>query len=222
VTPMLSHEARRQHILQTAAEQFAATGFSSTTMVTLAKAAGLSEAVLQRHFRTKRKLFQEVVRRNSKDRLRALQDRFFAIPDSEPVECIESMAESTILACVDVAGNASVMACALMEELEFAADVYRLEIGATQALWDNEIATRLADSPFRTWIAVHLVPYAVRVCMAFGFWLAALRHTPATAREHARQFTTGIVDVARALLSLPVEPLQPAPPVLAQQREALR
>lgn len=219
---MLSHEARRQRILQIAAAQFVTNGFSSTTMVKLAEVANLSEKVLHRHFRTKRKLFQEVVQRNSKNRLRALQARFFAIPDTEPVQCIESMAESTILACVDVEGNASVMACALMEQPEFAADVYRLEVGATQALWDAEIATRLADSPFRTWIAVHLAPYAVRVCMAFGFWLAALRHKPETAREHARQFTSGIVDVARALLSVPPEPLQPGCSVLEQQREALR
>jgi hypothetical protein len=37
--------------------------------------------------------------------------------------------------------------------------------------------------------------------MAFGFWLAALRHKPATAQAHARQYAEGVVDAARMVLS---------------------
>ena len=213
----LSRE-KRQRILQVAGEQFAATGFSSTTMACLAKAAGVSEAALHRHFRSKRELLQEVVRHNTQVRLTVLRGRFFEIPKTPPVECIESMAESTILACVDVPGNACIMACGLVEQPEFAADVYRLEMGATQALWDSEIATRLAESPLRTWLVVHMVPYAVRVCMAFGFWLATLRHQPGTAREHAHNFTAGIMDLAQALGNVAPEPFQPVPSAGARTR----
>jgi AcrR family transcriptional regulator len=197
----LDREQVRQKILKATEQQFAATGVASTTVPGLANSAGVSKAVLYSHFGSKQNLFRQVVQRNAQDRLAALRDRFFAMPEMPPLECIESLAESTILACVDDIGNASVMAWALMELPEFAADIYRAELGATEALWDAEISTRLPDSPLRTCINVRLVPYAVRVSMAFGLWLATLRHKPATAREHARQFTGGIVDVARMLLN---------------------
>jgi len=222
VSHRLSREQRRQQILRVAEEQFAATGLRATNTVTLARAAGSSEAMLYRHFGTKQQLFQEVVERNTLRRLAALRDRFFAIPDMPPLECIQSMAESTILACVDDIGNASVMVWGLMELPEFAAGVYRTEIGATEALWNSEVATRLADSPLRTWVIVHLVPYAAHVCMAFGLWLAALRHKPATAQAHARQFADGFIDVARALLNFPTESFEAATYRQPEQGESLR
>jgi AcrR family transcriptional regulator len=203
-------EQRRRQILKIAERQFAASGFASTTTVTVAKAAGISEAMLNVHFGTKQKLFQEVVERNSQDRLAALRERLFSIPDLPALECTESMAESTVLACVEDTGNASVMAWGLMEMLDFAADVYRAEIGATEALWNAEIGTRFQDSFVRSRLAVHLVPYSVHACMAFGYWLTALRHKPATAQAHARQYAGAIVQIARAALNFLPESL-PAP-----------
>jgi AcrR family transcriptional regulator len=85
----LSREERRQQILTIAAEQFAATGFGSTTSIQLAKAAGVSEAVLYIHFGTKRKLFEAVVQRNADRRLMELQERFSSMPNVPPVECVE-------------------------------------------------------------------------------------------------------------------------------------
>ena len=194
-------EHRRQQILRIAEEQFAGAGLGSTTTIALAKAAGISEAMLSIYFGTKQELFQEVAKRNSQERLAALGERFFSIPDLPPLECIERMAESTVLSCVDDIGNASVMAWGLLEIPEFVADVYRAEIGATEALWNTEIETRFEDSLVRSRFAIHLVPYTVHACMAFGFWLAALRHKPATAQEHARQYASAIVHVARAILN---------------------
>jgi AcrR family transcriptional regulator len=196
-----SNERRRQQILKVAKEQFAAAGLGATTTASIAKAARVTEAMLYVHFGTKEKLFQEVLERNTGDRLAALRERFSSIPDVPPFEFIERMAESTVLACVDDIGNASVMTWGLLEMPEFSADVYRGEIGATEALWNTEIETRLADSPLRTRVAVHLVPYAVHACMAFGLWLATLRHQPATAQAHARQYADAVVHVARAVLT---------------------
>lgn len=218
----LSREARRQQILKVAEQQFAVTGFGSTTVASVARAAGVSEAMLYRQFGRKQKLFEEVLAHNTQDRLAALRERFFSIPEIPPLQCIESMAQSTILACVDDVGNGTVMAWALMELPEFAADVYRAEIGVTETLWDSEIATRLAGSPLRTWAAIHLLPYAVHVCMAFGFWLATLRHNPATAQAHARQFVDGIMDIARALLSFPLESFHTPPSRLPEHNVSSR
>ena len=117
------------------------------------------------------------------------------------------MAEATILACAEGEGNASVMAWALLEMPEFASDVYRSEIGATELMWDGEIRKRFAESPLRPRLAIHLVPYVVHACMAFGLWLATLRHKAATARAHARQYAEGVVDAARMVLSFCPESL---------------
>ena len=96
----------------------------------------------------------------------------------------------------------AIMAWALLETPEFAADVYRAEIGATEMMWNSEIWRRFAGSPARPALAIHLVPYVVHACMAFGLWLATLRHKAATARAHARQYAEGVVEAARMVLSL--------------------
>jgi AcrR family transcriptional regulator len=207
----LSHEERqRLHILKVAEEQFAATGFGSTTTAGIAKLAGIPEAVLLPYFGTKQRLFEEVVERNSRGRQAALEGRFSSIPNLPPVELFESMAEATVLACVEEIGNASIMVWGLMEMPEFAAEIYRAEIGMNEALWNVAGGKCLEKSALWTRVAVHLVPYGVHACMAFGLWLATLHHTPETAQPHARQYADGIAHVARAVLNLPADSLQAA------------
>jgi AcrR family transcriptional regulator len=172
----------------------------------LANAADISEAVLYRHFSTKQKLFEEVVERNVERRLATVEKRFSSIPNLPPLECVERLGEDTIMACAGLDGNASVMAWALMEMPHFAKEVYRREIGATEAMWDNELARRFPESPLRARLAIHLAPYAVHACMAFGLWLAALRHQPATAAAHANQYAEGIANAARVILETPAGP----------------
>jgi len=199
----LCSEEQRRRILRIAEAQFAATGLTSTVMASIAKAARVPEELMRLHCGTKRKLFEEVVTRNSRTRLASLQKRLFSMADAPPLECIERMAESTVLSCVDPAGNASVMSWALMEIPDFAADIYRAEIGSTEALWDGEIRRRLGDSPVRGRLAVHLVPYAAHACMAFGLWLVTLRHNPTTAKAPACQYAGGIRNAALAVLTAP-------------------
>ena len=68
----------------------------------------------------------------------------------------------------------------------------------------------------------NLVPYAVHACMAFGFWLATLRHKTATAQAHARQYAGAVVKVARAVLNIPPESFEAAASWLPVQREVAR
>ena len=79
-------------------------------------------------------------------------------------------------------------------------------------MWDSEIRNRFAESAVRTPLAIHLVPYVVHACMAFGLWLATLRHKAATAQAHARQYAEGVVDAARMVLSFCPESLGAAAP----------
>ena len=158
----LSREERIHQILKIAKKQLARSGSGSATLAALPKVPAVPEIMLDSG--RKQKLLERAVERNSQERLSELRNRLASIPPLPPIERIERMAEATVLACVEETGNASVMLRGLMELPESAADVYRAEVGATEALWLNEIATHLVAGPLRTRIAVHLAPFAVHAC----------------------------------------------------------
>jgi hypothetical protein len=58
--------------------------------------------------------------------------------------------------------------------------------------------------------------------MSFGLWLTTLRHKPATAQAHARQYAGGIVDAARAVLNFSPESLEAPDSWLPAQLEVVR
>src|SRR5688500_3058961 len=57
-----SAEERREQILETSLELFARKGLHGVTTRMIAEAAGMSEALLYRHFRSKEALYQELQR----------------------------------------------------------------------------------------------------------------------------------------------------------------
>jgi AcrR family transcriptional regulator len=187
---------RRLEILKVAEAQFASTGLHATTTAALARAAGISEAILYVHFGSKQGLFMKAVENNIATRLGALREQLSAMPRCSPVECIQSMVQITVTGCTSDDGNAALMAWALLEAREYTADLYRNELGAVKAMWEREMAERFPDSPVRTRLAVEVVPYAVNACMAFGFWLAVLRHTRSTAMASAEQYAASFGQVA--------------------------
>jgi hypothetical protein len=52
-------------------------------------------------------------------------------------------------------------------------------------------------------LAIREGPYAVHACMAFGFWLATLRHQAATAAAHTRHYAEGIADAPLSFWTRP-------------------
>lgn len=192
---------RRSQIFKIAAAQFARTGLHGTTTQALAKAAGVSEPVLYVHFNSKERLFRDAVENNIETRLRALDDRLASIGRKSPLECIESMAEATVSVCVSGASNAVLTNWALLEAPEYAADLHRNEVGSVGIKWQCELALHFPDSRSRVILSIHLVPYAVNACLAYGFWLATLRHTSESATALAQQFAAGVAQAASALLS---------------------
>jgi AcrR family transcriptional regulator len=60
-TGRMPADARREQILQTAVNLFAQRGFKGTTTKEIAKAAGVSEAIIFRHFATKDELYAAIV-----------------------------------------------------------------------------------------------------------------------------------------------------------------
>lgn len=71
----LTAQDRRQHLLNTAAELFSRHGYQGTTTRKIADAAGVTEALIFRHFPKKEDLYWEIIQdrchtRAAKDRLR--------------------------------------------------------------------------------------------------------------------------------------------------------
>jgi len=191
---------RRAQVLRTASTQFAMTGLHGTTTLALAKAAGISEAILYVYFPNKTQLFREAVEINTEARIRSLDSHLSSIATENQIDWIESMAEATMMVCLAGAANAILMNWALLEAPEFATDLYRNEVGSVRILWDREVARRFPASRTGEIVSLHIVPYAVNTCLAHGLWLATLRHTPESAEPLARQFAISIAKSASTVL----------------------
>jgi AcrR family transcriptional regulator len=129
---------QREQVLRKASAQFAMTGLHRTTTLTLAQAAEIPENVLYLRFGDKTSMFREAIEINIETRLRSLDSRLSSIGTDNQIDCIESMAEATMMNCLDGAANAILMSWALLEAPEFAKDLYRNEIGSVRILWDRK------------------------------------------------------------------------------------
>jgi AcrR family transcriptional regulator len=192
---------RRSQVLRTAATQFAMTGLRGTTTLMLASAAGISEGILYAHFGSKECLFRAAVEYNIEMRLELLEARMVSAAYESEMAAIQRIAEATVTVCVTGAGNSVLTNWALLEVPEYAADLYRDEMGSVEIVWNREFVERFPDSRSRRILSVHLVPYAVSACLAYGFWLATLRHDTESAAALAQGFAAGIGQAASGLLS---------------------
>jgi AcrR family transcriptional regulator len=197
----ISGADRRERLIEIAAGEFVCRGLRGTTTAALAKRAGISEPVLYIHFENKDRLFRETVERSVEKRLRLLEANLAQVSDDNLVDCVESMAEATVAVCLSDAANAALTAWALLEAPEHAAELHRKEVGSVCLLWERRLAELIPEARSRALISMRLAPYAVQACMAYGFWLASLRHSPGSAAPLARQFAEGIAMAAATLIS---------------------
>jgi AcrR family transcriptional regulator len=158
----------------------------------LAHAAGVSEATIYVHFGSKIQLFREAVESNSDIRINLLNSHLVSITADTLVDCIEGMAEATIVNCVADTANTTLMNWALLETPEFAVTLYRNEIRSVRRAWNREVIRRFPGTWKKTRVSPNIISYAVNACLAYGHWLASLRHTADGAASLARQFATGI------------------------------
>jgi AcrR family transcriptional regulator len=191
----------RRRVVQTAAAFFASAGLRGTTVSMIADAAGIPEGTLYAHFETKERLFREAVKNNIDARLRLLEARAVSAVYESEAAAVERIAEATVKVCTSGAGNSILTSWALLEDHEHTANLYRDEIGAVEFLWNRALAQRFGDSLRRRILSIHLVPHAVSASLAYGFWLAALRHDESGAAAIAQGFVAGIGQTAAALLS---------------------
>lgn len=188
---------RRSQLLRTAAVLFSRSGLNGTTTQALARAAGITEPVLYDHFKNKAEIFRESVERNIDARLRALDYRLGQLDDPRSLpELVEDLAKATVSVCVCPRTTAVLTNWALLEAPEYAVDLHRIEIGTVELAWEREVRRIVPASSPELRLLLPFIPQAVNASIAYGLWLAALRHTPATARELAGQFALALGETA--------------------------
>ncbi|MCB9839164.1 MAG: TetR/AcrR family transcriptional regulator [Phycisphaeraceae bacterium] len=72
---------RRTQLLDTAAQLFAERGYAKTTTALLAKAAGVTEPIIYRHFASKREMFIALIDRTGQDTIRTWEQQLADAPD---------------------------------------------------------------------------------------------------------------------------------------------
>jgi AcrR family transcriptional regulator len=198
---MLHGSDGRHRVVRIAAALFASGGLRGTTVTMIANAAGIPEGTLYAHFETKERLFRETIKNNIDTRLRLLEARAVSGVYESETAAVERIAEATVMVCTSGAGNSILTSWALLEDHDYAANLYRDEIGSVEYLWNRALAERFGDSPARRILSIHLVPHAVSASLAYGFWLSALRHDESGAAAIAQGFVAGIGQTAAVLLS---------------------
>jgi hypothetical protein len=127
-----------------------------------------------------------------------LEKRLGMVDTLDELDLIVQLAEETITVCISPGTNAALTNWALLEAPEYAPDLHRAEIGSVGMMWRKCLAEFAPNWSPQIGFSLPFIEFAVNSCLAFGFWLAALGHTPETARGLASHFAGG---VARAALT---------------------
>lgn len=77
----LPAEKRREQLLDRASELFAQRGYARATTAELSKAAGVTEPIIYRHFKSKRELFIALIERTAEQTLRHWKERLAGASD---------------------------------------------------------------------------------------------------------------------------------------------
>jgi len=89
--PRLKAPQRRQQLIEVATRLFAEYGYDATTTAAIADAAGVTEPILYRHFKSKQEMFVAIVREMSSQTLKHWHDLTTGIDD--PMEQLRRIAE---------------------------------------------------------------------------------------------------------------------------------
>ena len=189
----------RERMLEVAAVVFASRGLHGATTPVLAECAGVSEDLLYTRFESKGQLFRETVERSMTRWEQALDGQLRAIPYETLSQSLQRMSETTVNLSVSDATGTLLTHWALLEAPGCANDLYRQHAGIVRIIWERILAEHFPRSAALTTIQMRALPYTIQACLAFGFWLVALRHCPASAAPLVREFSEGIGRFASTL-----------------------
>jgi AcrR family transcriptional regulator len=117
--PRLKAAQRREQLIEVATRLFAKSGYEATTTAAIAEAAGVTEPILYRHFKSKQELFIAIVREVSQQTMRQWQALIANIND--PAEKLRAIST------------------ALPEHMRKLADAYHVLHGALGTSRDKKV-----------------------------------------------------------------------------------
>jgi AcrR family transcriptional regulator len=181
----LRRAERRDQILAAATQAFARAGFAATSLDDIATAAGVSRAILYRHFDSKTDLYRAVLDRACALLANAVGTGNFTAASIDAL--VGTAAE-------DPDGFRLLFHHAAREP-EFRAEMDRFH-DAMVAVAQRELAARIPDPTWATWAARLAPTVAVEAVMA---WLDAGQPDREQAAERIGQALDGIIQAAQPL-----------------------
>jgi AcrR family transcriptional regulator len=173
---------RREQILATATEAFARAGFAATGLDEVAAAAGISRAILYRHFESKTDLYRAVLDR-------ARQHLSDAVG---PPAYSEQIIDDLVAAAAGDPAGFRLLFHHAGREPQFRADTDLFGAEMVAMAYDH-LTDVIQDPDWARW-AAHLAPTAT--IAAITAWLDAGQPEPATAAARIRHVLRGISDAA--------------------------
>lgn len=182
-TPRLRRSDRREQLLSAAATAFAAKGFTATGIEEVAEAAGVTRAILYRHFDSKTDLYRAALER-ARQRLAAAVG---------PPDYDETIVDALLSgAAIDPDGFRLLFAHAAREP-QFRSDVDAFH-QHMRSVADQQLRPRIPDPAWGEWAARLLPEMTTTAIIA---WLDAGQPDPATAATRIRHVLTGVLHAAQ-------------------------
>ncbi|TCN30681.1 TetR family transcriptional regulator [Kribbella orskensis] len=181
-TRRLTREQRREQILAAATEAFVRSGFVATSLDDIAAAAGVTRAIVYRHFDSKNELYQSVL-----DRMCARLEAHVA----EPVGGFtDESIDGLLAAAVESPAGFRLLFMHALREPEFKDRIekFRSDIAAAAHL---QISTVVRDPRLARWASQLAPTVAIEAIIA---WLDAGQPDPEHAAARVRRVVMGVVE----------------------------
>lgn len=193
--PRLDSNARRRAIVDAALPVFARKGFAATTTKEIARAAGVSEALIFKHFPNKATLYKAIF-------LSCIDDdpeyeRLIALPPSTStlVQLIQGMVNHFVIAVPsdpDERARQRLSIISLLEDGEFMQQVYEgvrsrflpcFAASVTAAVASGDLTPGPIDAENGMWLAEHLCEMIATLCLSGRAIVAYPCDRPELARQ---------------------------------------
>ena len=175
---------RREQILAAATETFARSGFTATSLDDIAAQAGITRAILYRHFDSKTELYQAVL-----DRMCA---RLEAHVDEPAGGFTNASIDGVLQAAAESPAGFRLLFHHAVREPEFSERIEKFRDDITAAAY-LQISAFIADEALARW-AAQLAP--VVAIEAITAWLDTGQPEPALAAARVRQVIMGVIGAA--------------------------
>lgn len=183
-TRRLGRAERRDQILATATEVFAASGFASTSLDDVAASAGVTRVILYRHFDSKAELYQAVL-----DRMCA---RLEAHVDEPVGGFTDDSVDGLLAAARESPAGFRLLFQHALREVEFKERIQKFRADITEAAY-LQIRQVVPDQALARWAAQLAPAVAIEATIA---WLDAGQPDPAHAPARIRRVVMGVVEAA--------------------------